>query len=534
VPRTPGRGPARTSSIRRTDSSAAGCGRSVRRTKGCSPPRRTAAKAPEPLGSARTRTRSPRVPDTAPGEGFRDDRSPLARLCSVHGSDPKSLVRGGRRRLLSGRCRLERYRTVALFLRGGLRRAALPGVRERIAGGDPLPGRSRGARRGFARGACRWNGRSRPCSTRDGVVHLLARGCGKASWSTDASPAPTGSGFEAIGIPLPEAPRRPVPHGPFWRPPTACCREPGLLDVFAVSGEGDLLQTRWDAEGFSACESLGGIGTPAGTPPCSAQSPPSMRARRAWVSSRAARSGDSRRQVVGTRNEWRTFVPLSSPDEVDPRDPALGLDCGRLPGRRPACGGGSTRADVFVRGPRGALFSAIWNGERWSPAASLGMPRAAPDAEPISVHRGPGGLRLEQVSRRRLRMRDRRKALSGLDDGRLVASSDAGHLRSAPRCAPLRLPRPLRVRAEVRRSSSSAIRSQSRHSLSRLNVGQGATPSFCARAKQGPASTGCMTRTADAAVFPANASDAGPGGCCNCRRPAWVRCGEAACPRRPS
>ena len=130
--------------------------------------------------------------------------------------------------------------------------------------------------------------------------------------------------------------------------PTACCRERGRLDVFAVSGDGDLLHTRWDGEGFSDCESLGGIGTPARDAPVfGAISAFDAGADRMGIVARA-RSGDV---VVKwwSGGEWRLFVPLHGPDEIDPLDPALDL-MRPLAGSPAACGGGSTRADVFVRG----------------------------------------------------------------------------------------------------------------------------------------------------------------------------------------
>jgi len=269
-------------------------------------------------------------------------------------------------------------RTVALFIRGAsgellFRECASESLGEIRSLGVPV------ARVEGSRVALPVEWPIAACSTRDGVVHLLARGA-EGELVHGRLTGADWSGFEAIGIPLPEDHGAQYPMG-LSGAPTACCREPGLLDVFVVSGEGDLLQTRWDAEGFSACESLGGIGTPGRDAPVfGAVSAFDTGAKGMGVVARA-RSGDL---VVKwwARNEWRPFVPLYSPDEVDPLDPALDL-MRPLAGPPAACGGGSTRADVFVRGPRGALFSAIWNGERWSQLQSLGMPRASPDAGPI-------------------------------------------------------------------------------------------------------------------------------------------------------
>jgi hypothetical protein len=222
------------------------------------------------------------------------------------------------------------------------------------------------------------------CGTRDGTVHLLARGV-EGELVHGRMRGEDWSGFEAIGIPVPPAHAAEYPMG-LASAPAACCREQGRLDVFAVSGDGDLLYTKWDADGFSECESLGGISRPGndaavfGAISAFEAGPKSM-----GVVARA-RSGD----LVAkwwTAGEWRPFAPLYGPDEIDPLDPALEL-MRPLAGPPAACGGGTTRADVFVRGPRGGLFYAIWNGERWSQLQSLGMPRSGPDSKAVPLTGG--------------------------------------------------------------------------------------------------------------------------------------------------
>jgi hypothetical protein len=222
------------------------------------------------------------------------------------------------------------------------------------------------------------------CGTRDGTVHLLARGA-EGELVHGRLRGQEWSGFDAIGIPVPAGHGAQYPMG-LVGAPTACCRERGRLDVFAVSGDGDLLYTRWDGEGFSECESLGGIGMPGRDAPVfGAISAFDAGPKRVGVVARA-RSGDV---VVKwwTGSEWRPFVPLHGPDEIDPLDPALEL-MRPFAGPPAGCGGGSTRADVFVRGPRGGLLYSIWNGERWGELQSLGMPRGAPGSEPIPVTGG--------------------------------------------------------------------------------------------------------------------------------------------------
>jgi hypothetical protein len=234
------------------------------------------------------------------------------------------------------------------------------------------------------------------CSTRDGVVHLLARGV-EGELVHGRLRGEEWSGFASIGIPVPPEHGARYPMG-LASAPTACCREPGGLDVFAVNGDGDLLHTRWDGEGFSECASLGGIGMPGQDASVfGAISAFDAGAKAMGVVARS-RSGDL---VVKwwAGNEWRPFAPLQGPGEIDPLDPDLEM-MRPLAGPPAACGGGSTRADVFVRGPRGGLYVATWHGDRWSQLQALGMPPGAQGSEPVPLTGGPvacawGKYRLE-------------------------------------------------------------------------------------------------------------------------------------------
>ena len=83
---------------------------------------------------------------------------------------------------------------------------------------------------------------------------------------------------------------------------------------------------------------------------------------------------------------WGPFAPLHTA-EFDPTDPAL--EYLRPPSGPPAaCGGGTTRADVFVRGPRGDLLHSLWDGDLWSALQSIGKP-ATEAGEPIPFTAGP-------------------------------------------------------------------------------------------------------------------------------------------------
>ena len=257
------------------------------------------------------------------------------------------------------------------------------------------------------------------CGTGDGTVHLLARGA-EGELVHGRMRGEEWSGFDSIGIPVPPEHGAEYPMG-LAGAPAACCRERGRLDVFAVSGDGDLLHASWDGEEFSECESLGGIGTPGRDAPVFGAIAAFDAGPKTMGVVARARSGDV---VVKwwSGGGWRPFVPLHGPDEIDPLDPALAL-MRPLAGRPAACGGGSTRADLFVRGPRGSLFYAIWNGERWSPLQSLGMPRSGADSRPVPV---TGGQVACAWSRYRL------DVFVCATDGRLYRASTLGDWSDGP------------------------------------------------------------------------------------------------------
>ena len=225
------------------------------------------------------------------------------------------------------------------------------------------------------------------CSTRDGVIHLLARSA-EGDLVHGRLRGEEWSGFESVGVPVVEDQHgSSLPMG-LAGAPAACCRERGRLEVFAVAGEGNLLHTRWDENGFSACESLGGIGGRPGRegPVFGAISAYDAGLRGMGVVAPGPSGAPRVKRWDGTA--WQPFAPLQGLEEIDPLDPALEL-MRPLTGPPAACGGGATRADVFVRGPRGHLFSAVWDGTRWSAMQALGMPISPATSQPVPFTAGP-------------------------------------------------------------------------------------------------------------------------------------------------
>jgi hypothetical protein len=215
------------------------------------------------------------------------------------------------------------------------------------------------------------------CSSRDGDIHLLARGA-EGDLIHGRLRGGEWSGFQSVGVPVTEGHGENLPMG-LAGAPAACCRERGRLDVFAVAGEGNLLYTRYDADGFAECVSLGAIAGSYGrdAPVFGSLSAFDAGLRGMGVVARSM-SGDL---LVKSWNgaAWGPFAPMQA-SEFDPLDPALQYI--RPPSGPPAaCGGGSTRADVFVRGPRGDLLHSFWDGNLWSALQSIGRPLAGEGGE---------------------------------------------------------------------------------------------------------------------------------------------------------
>ncbi|HYS09818.1 MAG TPA: hypothetical protein VEP66_13785 [Myxococcales bacterium] len=235
------------------------------------------------------------------------------------------------------------------------------------------------------------------CSTRDGVIHLVARGA-EGDLAHGRLRGKDWSGFESIGVPMARGTGPAMPMG-LVGAPTACCRQPGKLEAFAVAGEGDVLHTVHEGSGFSECESIGGFAGPHGrlTAVFGPISAFDAGLRRMGLAARGP-AGDVWLKIWTAQDGWSVFAPLRSPDEIDPLDPALEWMT-PLTSFPAACGAGSTRADVFARGPHGHLLHAFWNGERWSPLEGLGMPVSESSGQ-IEFSAGPiacawGKFRLE-------------------------------------------------------------------------------------------------------------------------------------------
>jgi hypothetical protein len=226
------------------------------------------------------------------------------------------------------------------------------------------------------------------CGTGDGDVHVVARGA-EGELLHGRLRGDAWSGFDSVGVPVSPDEGTALPMG-LAGAPAACSRARGQLDVFAVGAAGGLLHTSWDGSGFSTCEALGGLS--------SARTGDRDRPVPAAIAAFAAGSRILGVVARGTAGDliakwwdgarWGPFGPLHRPEEVDPLDPALAYTS-PLSGPPAACGGGTARADAFARGPRGDLLHARWDGKRWHPLESLGMPEGEPGAEPIPFAGGP-------------------------------------------------------------------------------------------------------------------------------------------------
>ena len=217
------------------------------------------------------------------------------------------------------------------------------------------------------------------CATGDDEIQLVARGPDGELLHGTVSGGEWRC-FESIGTPEVRAGDVSVPRG-LAGAPAACSRVPGQMDVFAVGPAGELLHSVWDRSGFSEVETLGGLPNARGSdlPICGGIS--------------AASCGDTAMAVFarGSTGEllvkwwnggaWAPFAKVHSLDELDPASHFIDVPL-PLTSAPVACGGGTTRLDVFARGPGGDLLHRAWNGAAWTRAESLGMPRSA-TGEPI-------------------------------------------------------------------------------------------------------------------------------------------------------
>lgn len=220
------------------------------------------------------------------------------------------------------------------------------------------------------------------CATAADEIQLLARGPdGELLHGTLRGSEWTG--FACVGAPASQGYDPPVPMG-FASAPTACSRASGRMDVFVVGAAGALLHSSWSTAGFTEFESLGGIASPrAGDPAAPVAGPVSAcncGNRTMGIFGRGA-SGDLLLKWWSGAN-WSAFASLGAPEERDPTYPAV-LRPVPLSGPPAACGGGSTRLDVFARGPAGDLLHRWWNGNCWTAFESLGWARSATGRAPV-------------------------------------------------------------------------------------------------------------------------------------------------------
>src|SRR5258708_6917449 len=107
------------------------------------------------------------------------------------------------------------------------------------------------------------------------------------------------------------------------------------------------------------------------------RAPPAAACGRRWMSSFARSTSGELLIKKWNGSDWSPFAPVRAPEELDPMYPTLhGLV--PLSSAPVAGGGGTSRLDVFARGPAGDLLHRWWNGETWTRFESLGMPGEPP------------------------------------------------------------------------------------------------------------------------------------------------------------
>jgi len=218
------------------------------------------------------------------------------------------------------------------------------------------------------------------CATGPEEIQILARGA-EGELVHGTLRAGEWGGFDCIGTPANWIGGLAVPMG-LASAPSACSCGRGRMDVFAVGAAGALLHSQWDGKEFAEFESLGGVAREgcSDDPLASGVSATSCGARAIAVAARGT-SGDLLMKWWNGAS-WTAFASVGVPEEPDPIYPAVPCQV-PLAGSPVACGGGSTRLDVFARGQRGNLLHKRWDGKNWSAFESLGLPRSAQDGERI-------------------------------------------------------------------------------------------------------------------------------------------------------
>ncbi len=256
------------------------------------------------------------------------------------------------------------------------------------------------------------------CSTGPEEIQLLARGA-EGELLHGTLRGNDWEGFECIGVP---SGIEGTPMG-LTAGPAACSRAPGRMDVFAIGSAGALLHATWDKGGFTEFESLGGIDSAAGnaSPIAGPISACNCGERRMGVFARGP-NGDLRLKWW-SGSEWSPFESLGSPQESDQTYPAARRAVPISSGPA-ACGGGTTRLDVFTRGPRGDLLHSVWDGKDWNLFASMGMPRSPTTGARIPFTGASLACAWEKF---------RLSVIARAADGKLYAASSNGSWDPEPR-----------------------------------------------------------------------------------------------------
>lgn len=219
------------------------------------------------------------------------------------------------------------------------------------------------------------------CATGPAEIQLLARGPEGELLHGTVRGSEWG-GFDCIGSPAAWVGTTAVPMG-LASAPTACSRDRGRMDVFAVELSGRLLHSAWDSTGFAEFEPLGNVGLANGRsePLRGPLSACSSGARATAIAARGAAGDLLMKWWDGAK--WTQFDSLGFATDPDPIYPAVDFPV-PLASAPVACSGGSKRLDVFARGQRGDLLHKWWDGKNWSSFQSIGHPRSGPDGAPMA------------------------------------------------------------------------------------------------------------------------------------------------------
>jgi hypothetical protein len=219
------------------------------------------------------------------------------------------------------------------------------------------------------------------CATGPAEIHLLARGPEGELLHGTLRGGEWG-GFDSIGSPAIWVGATAVPMG-LAGAPAACSCAQGWMDVFAIGAAGALLHSTWHDNEFTEFVSLGGVARQgrADEPLAGPISATSCGPRAIAV---AARGGPGDLVVKwwnGT--DWTPFASLGFATERDSIYPAVEVSV-PLSSAPVACGGGSTRLDIFARGPLGDMLHKRWDGKSWTPFESTGRPPSAQADAPMA------------------------------------------------------------------------------------------------------------------------------------------------------